>query len=149
MMDALHMRVLGLPAWAWGAILGLGVVGFTYLHSRNAASTTSASGSTDPNAAVDANGNPIDTSGVTSYDPSADSGGYMPGPIGGVGGFNYATPAPAYNPNMRLDPKQARELAYLVRQERREHKTKRGKSHRVPAGALPHSTINTNTTVVP
>jgi hypothetical protein len=133
MMDALQMRVLGLPAWAWGAIIGVGVVGISYYRSRNAPADPN-SGQTDPNAAVDANGNPIDPSGIASYNPtdaSGDAGGYYPGPIGGVGGFNYSTPAPAPNPNARLDPKQAKELAALLRLERNEnrkhHKTKRNR----------------------
>lgn len=127
MMDALQMKVLGLPAWAWGAIIGVGVVGISYYRSRNAPADPN---SADPNAAVDANGNPLDTSGIAGYNPtdaSGDAGGYYPGPIGGVGGFNYATPAPAPNPNSRLEKQVQRLIAQERRENRKHHKHKRNR----------------------
>lgn len=121
----LTRRIGPLPAWAWGAIVGGGILAAMWWRSRSSGGATDGS-------QTDATGG--DGSGTSSLDSAdlPDSSDWPAAP--GYGGFNDAPP-PAYpDPNSRIDPallKAIRNLTKATNEEtrRRERNTKRHKKH--------------------
>lgn len=123
-MEGMLTRRIGfLPAWAWGAIIGGGILAAMWWRSRSSGTAGAADGT-----ATDATG--ADMSGTAAGDSSdiADIG-----PSNPYGGFN-DSPPPAYPPpGARIDPallKAVRNLDRDVRkdEERRRRNTKRHKA---------------------
>jgi hypothetical protein len=138
MENALTEKLFGMPAWVWGAIVGVGVAGFTYLHKKNSANAASADTSAQQ---YDANGNPIDTSGTAGTSTTGGDQQYLgTSPLtdysGAQGGFNYSGPPPAVSADVRLDPKVLAQLNKLAKEEatvkRQQAILNRQRGHRKP-----------------
>lgn len=138
MENALTMRILGLPAWAWGAILGVGVAGYVYLHNRNSGDANSADTST---VQYDANGDPISSDGMSGPQDSGNADAQYLGttPLtdyGGGGGFNYSGPPQAIDPTLRLPASVISQLNRLQKEEatvkRQQAILNRQRGHRHP-----------------
>lgn len=119
MENALKMRILFLPAWAWGAIIGVGIAGYTYMHHRAQADAQSADTSGD---AVDANGDPLSSDGLAG---AQDSGGADQQYLGtspltdysGGGGFNYSPPPPPPPADLRLPASTVKQLQAIAKEQ--------------------------------
>lgn len=101
----LTAKIGPLPAWAWGAIVGLGLVGFLYLHGRSSAASSSDTAGDPTGTAQDATdlGNAPDFAGPTS------------GLGTGTDSFQPAPPA-----SLRIDPKQWARLQAELAAERKQ-----------------------------
>ncbi len=119
MENALTEKLFGMPAWVWGAIVGVGVAGFTYLHKKNSANATSADTSATQ---YDANGNPISSDGLAGPQDSlgADQSYIGSTPMtdyAGGGGFNYSPPPPAPAANLRLPQSTINEINQIAKEQ--------------------------------
>ena len=143
MENALTEKLFGMPAWVWGAIVGVGVAGFTYLHRRNAAAANSADTSSQM---TDANGNPISSDGLAG---PQDSGGADQQYLGSVpmtdysggGGFNYSGPPAAPPADIRLPASTVKQLQEIAKEQatvkRQQAILNRQRGHRPPSKAHP------------
>jgi hypothetical protein len=129
MPAALFTKLGPLPAWAWGLLVGVGVLGYAYLHRSSSppADATTADGT--QGAGTDA-GTPAD---LSSLDQSAplDFAGPTSGAFGGGDSF-----APAPPTSLRIDPAQwarlQKELRQIQKDENRrnpKHKKKSARPH--------------------
>lgn len=128
---ALTAKFGPLPAWAWGLIVGAGVLGYGYLRHRSssAADTTAADA-----AAGDGTPAAADLSNLDSTAPLD-----FAGPVSGVSGVGGNVPT-----SLRIDPAQwarlQRELAQLRKEEKRDHqRNPKHKKHK----ATPHVAART------
>jgi len=122
---ALTAKLGPLPAWAWGLLVGVGVLGYAYLH-RSSSTTAAADQATIDSTA------PLDFAGPTS---------------------GYANATPNVPQSLRIDPAQWKRLQAEIRQLRREerrdaqrapkHKRKTATTKQTPTA---HNTTNTVTT---
>jgi len=144
---ALTAKLGPLPAWAWGLLVGVGVLGYAYLHrssSTTAAADQAAADSTGADttgAGTDA-GTPSDLSTIDSTAPLD-----FAGPTSG-----YANATPNVPQSLRIDPAQWKRLQAEIRQLRREerrdaqrapkHKRKTATTKQTPTA---HNTTNTVT----
>lgn len=123
-----------------GAVLGVGIAGYVYLHNRNASGdANSADTSGDM---VDANGDPISSDGLAG---AQDSGGadqqYLgTEPLtdysGSSGGFNYSGPPPAIDANVRLPAATLKQIQAIAKEQatvkRQQAILNRQRGHRHP-----------------
>jgi hypothetical protein len=125
--SALTAKFGPLPAWAWGLIVGAGVLGYGYLRHR---SSSAADATAADAAAGDAGGTAADATDLSSLDSTAPLD--FAGPVSGTSGVGGNVPT-----SLRIDPAQwarlQRELAALKKAEHRDHqrspKHKHHKAH--------------------
>jgi len=131
---ALTAKLGPLPAWAWGLLVGVGVLGYAYLHRSSASADSTSADAT----AGDTTGTASDTTDLSSLDSSAPLD--FAGPTSG-----YANATPNVPQSLRIDPAQwarlQKELKQLRQQERRDHQ--RNPKHKKHKGqpTQPHAAM--------
>jgi hypothetical protein len=128
-----------LPAWAWGVLVGAGVLGFAYMRSRNSAAADQSAADAAAAGAGDTTGTAGDvTAGdLTGLDSTAPLS--FAGPISGTSGVDGGVPQ-----TTRLDPAQwarlEKEIRALRREERRDQqRNPKHKKHRNHGHAQAHA----------
>jgi hypothetical protein len=131
---ALTAKFGPLPAWAWGLIVGAGVLGYGYLRHRSSSAADqtaadAAAGTTDGTAA--------DAQDLSSLDSTAPLS--FAGPISGTSGVGGDVPT-----SLRIDPAQwarlQKELRQLRQEERRDgQRNPKHRKHRHHTAAQGHA----------